>query len=384
MELTPPEYVDSEEGLEALARSLRDVDALAVDTEADSFHHYREKVCLIQLTFHDRDVLVDPLALPNLDPLKAAMANSNCIKIFHDAGYDFIGLFRDFSIRCDGLFDTMLACRLLGLQNFGLASLLSERFDFELDKRFQRSDWAKRPLSPEQINYARLDTHFLHRLAAELRDELEAAGRWAWAQEDFSRVPESALKLAGRSTKKDALAWWRVRGVKTCKPVVRGRVRALYDARDRIAQQLDRPPFKVFGDSVLVDLARNPPKSLKKFAPRRGLRKSGIDRFGEEILQAIAKAEPVPGSPPPGSGRRKRHGRFLEPDARARYEELRALRKKKAAELKIDPDVLLPNATLETIAKKPPVKGRLATIAPLDGWRGEFLLSELNVLLNNT
>lgn len=371
-ELAPPEYIDSDDALKRLAERLERRDMIAVDTEADSFHHYREKVCLIQITAGDEDVLVDPLAVRDLEPLRGVMENPKQVKIFHDAGYDLIGLRRDFGWAVEGIFDTMWASRLLGVQNFGLAAVLKERFAFEVDKRHQRSDWAQRPLTHEQIDYARLDTHFLPRLASLLTEELQHKGRYAWALEDFERMPRTAERVGQREPRADPDAWWRIKGVKQLSPAARGRARALWQVRETLAKRLDRPPFKIFGDVVILDLAKNPPKpSETVLRPRKGLRRAGVDRFGGQILRALREAEPVKGPPPPGSGRRRRAGRFLDPDARALYEELRTLRAKIAKRLELDPEVALANATLEDLARQPPgCLDDLLEAEVLQGWRG--------------
>ena len=166
-------------------------------------------------------------------------------------------------------------------------------------------------------------------------------------------------------------------------PQQRGRARALYYARDDIARRLDRPPFKVFGDAVIIDLAKHPPKSLEALGPRKGLRRAGVERFGPRIIKALSGADPIKGKPPPGSGRRRRSGRFLDPSARKRYERLRELRKNKAKELDLDPEVAMANATLEELAREPPADASgLCKVLAMDGWRrevfGEAILEALS------
>ncbi|MBI3179533.1 MAG: ribonuclease D, partial [Deltaproteobacteria bacterium] len=352
-ELKPPQYIETDSALAHWAAHCQGCDRLAVDTEADSFHHYKEKVCLIQMTAGGEDAILDPLRLTNIASLAPLFADADRIKIFHDAGYDLIGLRRDFGFEVRGIFDTMLAARLLGHQSFGLAAMLAARFGHETDKRLQRSDWARRPLSAEQLAYARFDTHFLPQLADHLHADLAAAGRLTWAHEEFARLPALAARTPGvRRTDPDG--FWRLPGVKHLSPQGRGRLKALYMKREQLAEQIDRPPFKVLGDQVLLDLARDPPHSLRELTPRPGLRHAGIERFGRQIIDALRSATPVHDGPPPGVKRRRRSGRFVDPDLKARYEALRAARKAKAVELGIDPEVVLSNAVLEDLARTPP------------------------------
>jgi ribonuclease D len=380
-ELSPPLYIDSVKRLERWLESVRDSRVIAVDTESDSFYSYREKVCLIQMTAAEEDVLIDPLAVDDLSCLGPVFADPDRVKIFHDAGYDLACLMRDYEFEFAGLFDTMLASRMLGIRKFGLAAILKERFDCEASKEHQRSDWGRRPLSPGQIQYARYDTHFLPRIYEHLVEELDAANRLVWAEEEFSRLPK-LIQPASRMVAPDRDAFWRVKGAKHLGPEPLGRIRELYKARDKIAQRLDRPPFKVFSDLAMVALAEDPPASLRELRPVRGLGQAAIARFGRDIIEALGIAQPVNGKAPPGSGRRRRTGRFLDPDARDRYEALRDLRRVKADDLGLEPEVLLGNATLETLARNPPKQsGDLVAAPEFSGWRGPLLVDAIVDLL---
>jgi ribonuclease D len=240
-------------------------------------------------------------------------------------------------------------------------------------------------LSEAQIDYARYDTHYLPSLAATLTEELREAGRLAWAEEEFARLPAIAARLAKRKKGPDPDGFWRIRGIRALPPAVLGRIKSLFVARERIAERLDRPPFKVFGDKVLVDLAQHPPRSMKDFNPRPGLRHSGIDRFGREILKALKTATPVRDKPPSGLRPRRRTGRFLDPRARARYEALRNLRREKAAEVGVDPEVALGNALLEELARRPRTRrDELLSVPELEGWRGELFGDAVLAVLQAT
>lgn len=377
-ELDTLEYVDSPDALNNWVDHLKGADLIAVDTESDSFHHYQEKVCLIQVTAKGRDAVIDPLALEDIQPLKEVFADPTRVKIFHDAGYDLLCLKRDFDFEFEGLFDTMWASRLLGKRKFGLGAVLEERFGFMADKRYQRSNWAQRPLSDEQLHYARFDTHYLPELVGQLTAELQAMGRWEWALEDFARLPEQVGEPTGRKGEPDPDGFWRIKGLRGLNPTELGRVRSLYLVRDHLAQRLDRPPFKVFGDHIIIGIATRPPSSMDDFAPRPGLRQSGLSRFGPDILRALKKATPINHGPPPGAKRRRRTGRFQDPQVKDRYEALRVVRRELASGLDLEPEVLMGNAAIESLARKPPksleeLKGREALV----GWRGPIMSETL-------
>ncbi|MBC7793501.1 MAG: HRDC domain-containing protein [Clostridia bacterium] len=380
-ELLPPFMIETEQALEAWAERCAGSRIIAVDTESDSFHHYREKVCLVQMTVDGVDAIIDPLATRTMEPLREIFEDPKYVKVFHDAVYDLICLRRDFDLHLCGLFDTMVASRLLGKRTFGLAPILDQYFGFKADKRMQRSDWAQRPLSGEQIQYARFDTHFLPQLTDRLQAELETAGRWLWAREEFTRLPDVAARITPRAVGIDPDGFWRVKGIRGMSPEGLGRVRALYIARERIAERLDRPAFKVFGDHVLVEIAGSTP-SPDSLRPRPGLRRAGVDRFGKEIAIALEAAKPVFGKAPPGAVKRRRSGRFLDPDARERYEDLRTLRREIADTIGLEPEVALGNAVLEELARKPRVeRSELEDHPDLVGWRSDIFVGPIHKLL---
>lgn len=364
-------YIDTAEALAAWVQRLEEADVIAVDTESDSFHRYREKVCLVQMTALGEDVIVDPLAIGDLSALGPVLACTRRVKIFHDAGYDLLCLQRDHDFVVANIFDTMLAARITGCRHFGLAAMLQQHFAFTADKRHQRSDWSKRPLTPAQLDYARHDTHFLPALRSLLLQELERTGRRAWAEEEFARLPQLAAAARRAPRLAEGEGFWRVHGVKHLDAAARGRLRALYEARERIAERLDRPAFKVLADGVLLDVAERAPQSLEELAPGPGLKRHAIERHGPQLLAALAQATPITTAPPRFS-RRRRGGRALEPEAKERYEALREVRRREADALGLEPEVVLGNAVLEELARVPPTnRGELLALEAFRGWRGQ-------------
>src|SRR5512146_3163708 len=183
--LTLPALIETPSRFAELLKDLAGQTCVAVDTESNSLHAYRERVCLIQFSTPDTDYVLDPLALDDLSPLGAIFSDPSIEKIFHASEYDIICLSRDygFSFACN--FDTMQAGRILGRRQAGLDRLLEEKFDVKMNKHFQKADWAVRPLSRDLLLYARLDTHYLIRLRDMLKAELEEKGLWQLAEEDF-------------------------------------------------------------------------------------------------------------------------------------------------------------------------------------------------------
>ena len=169
-------YIDTDSAMQSLLPCLDDATAIAIDTEADSMHHYYEKVCLIQLTVAGANYIVDPLAGIDLARFLKILAQKPLI--LHDAGYDLrmMKTSFDFSPK-EPVFDTMLAAQLLGFEKFALAALIEHFFNITATKKGQKSDWSRRPLKQFQLDYAVDDTRYLHELADKLNHQLQKLNR---------------------------------------------------------------------------------------------------------------------------------------------------------------------------------------------------------------
>lgn len=284
-------FVNTDEGLAELLRCLSGETTIALDTESNSFHAYFERVCLIQISTRDRDYALDPFRV-DPKPLASLFADPRVEIVLHAADYDVRSLKRDFGFRFARLFDTMLAARLLGRPQVGLAALVREHFGMQLAKEYQRSDWGRRPLSADQIAYAYRDTRYLLALRDLLAAELAEHGRMAEARAMFDK--QAACEP--RPRRFDADGFWRIRGVRALDPASRAVVRALYLLREERARAANRPPFKVFGDDALLELARARPRTCNDLARVKGLGALTVRRDGEVIVATIAEAlasEPV-------------------------------------------------------------------------------------------
>jgi ribonuclease D len=294
---TPLVIVDSDAALVEAAERLRRATVLGVDTESDSFHHYQEKVCLVQISDFEADYVIDPLAVTDMSPLADLMADPLVVKIFHGADYDVVSLKRDFGYRFSNLFDTMIASQFLGLPRIGLADLIGQYFGHAIDKKYQRHDWAARPLEPEHLAYARGDTHWLPALRELLSHKLERTGRLRPVLEEC-RVIE-AREWQGRVH--DPADFLRVKGSRQLDEVGQRVLRALYAYRDEEAAAMDRPAFKVIPDPVLLDLARARPTTVDDVAAmmRKGsglVRRHGT-RLAEVVAAGLADETPLPTGP---------------------------------------------------------------------------------------
>jgi ribonuclease D len=281
-------------GLAKLLDALRHEPSVALDTESNSFHVYRERVCLLQLSTREQDWVVDPLAV-DVRPLGALLSDGR-ETILHGADYDVRCLRREYGWRLPRLFDTMIAARRLGRTGLGLSALVEARFGVKLSKANQRSDWGRRPLSPDQLAYAALDTHYLLPIADDLRGELAKQGLLDQTQAEFQRI--AAVEPKERVF--DVEGWRRLKGARELDPAGRAVLRALWIAREARASEADRPPFKVLAEATMVELARRRPATPEAVARVPGVTPQVLRRLGEAIRDAIVAGGPAvaPERPP--------------------------------------------------------------------------------------
>jgi ribonuclease D len=335
--------VDTSDCLAEMARQLRTANAIGVDTESDSFHSYREKICLVQVSTADEDYVVDPLALPRLAPLEETFADPAVVKVFHAAENDVAALRRDFAFDTHGIFDTMAAARILGLPRFGLGDLLREHFNVESDKRLQKFEWGRRPLPSRALDYAATDSRHLLPLRQILLRSLREADRIEEAEDEFQRL-ESATS---RERAFDPEGWRRVKGAHALGPSQRGVLRELYRWRDDQAARLDRPPFRVAPDAALIAVAAQQPSDPAELKKVVGLPGSIAERHTSALLGLVQAGLNAP-APPALRGPRR------DEAIEARFEALRTWRRARAAERAVAPDVIVPNAVLRSVAEARP------------------------------
>jgi ribonuclease D len=338
--LPPPVWVATSSALESLANALANQPRIAVDTESNSLHAYREQVCLIQFSTPETDYLVDPLALADLDPLAPIFANPQIEKIFHAAEYDIVCLRRDYGFTFANIFDTMQAERILGYEKVGLDAALEKYFSVTVDKRFQKADWGARPLTRDLLEYARFDTRYLIPLRDALQRELEERGRWQLAREDFRR----ACWTNGEAAPDAPEPWERFANRRDLNLRELTILRELTNLRDKIAAKLDRPPFKVVGDDKLIAIARSLPKSKKELADA-GLSERQVARWGTEMLAAAGKGAAAPLV-------KRRPAKRPDDAVLRRLDMLKEWRKKVAMQMGVESDIVLPKPYLNALAER--------------------------------
>jgi ribonuclease D len=323
-----PVWITDDDALGALLTEVGP-GPLAFDLEADSFHHYRDQVCLVQLSFGDHHVLVDPLAGVDLRGLAPVLADASIPKLLHGSDYDLRLLQRDFDLEIRGLFDTMVAARLGGETAFGLAALLGRHLGVELDKRF--------------------------------------LGRLTWAQEEFRRLEQ--VRWTRETNDEDAFR--RVKGSARMDRRALAVVRELYRYRDDRARDRDVPPFRVFPDEALVAMVERMPTSIDALAsiprlPRR-YREGGSASQLLAVLYAGRNAPPVAASPRRGERRR------VSTAAEAIATRLRVGKDAEADRLGLERSVLGTRKTIDAIAECLVENRSWREVEGLRRWQAEIL-----------
>lgn len=377
------ELIEKVSDLEALARDLADERVVAFDTEADSFYHYFDKTCLVQVATRRRIFLIDPIEMggpESLAPLGPVFASPEIRTIFHAAEYDLYVLKRDCRFGFANLFDTMICAQLLGYPAIGLAAIAERHFDVRLPKDEQRSDWSARPLRETQLHYAAADVAYLIPLADRLERELKKAKRTAWAEQEF----RSLERREWPEREFDKLGYLRIKGARGLDSESLSVLRELYLVRDRRAREIDRPAFKVLGNRTLLEVAERRPEDERALAEMKGVTELILRRFGRDILGAVQRGTKRAHGPIPrleGNGGRRRMDRRAE----RRLGALKRWRAERAQELQLDPGVLCPNAALEAIAfEDPETPAEVARLSEVKPWFAEAFAEEVITALRST
>jgi len=366
--------VQQQADLAPLLAALRETETVALDTEADSLHHYHEKICLLQLSAtvggEDRHWIVDPLAGLDLAPLLALLEERKLL--IHGLDYDLRLLHRAYGTRPFRVFDTMLAAQILGREQIGLAALVEGACGVVLNKHGQRADWSVRPIPEKLLAYAVDDTRYLARLTAALRAELEEKQRLDWHRESCERALAAAL-VQRAEPKEDA---WRIKGGGHLVGRPAAVLRELWQWRDTIAERLDRPPFKVANPEFLLQwatwIAENPEATMADLPETpHWLRGDRLDSFVRAMKQALTMPpEHWPGRPARTGGARATR------QEEAILQKIVKLRDVKAVEIGIQPGVLAPRDALRAwVQQAPATREDLEARSPLMRWQTALLIS---------
>lgn len=356
-------FIQNDADLKRVSEEFRQNTEIAVDLEADSMFHFKEKICLIQMASSTLTVIIDPLNIDDMSPLKPVFDDPGIRKILHGSDYDIRSLYRDYAFEVNNLFDTELASRFLGVNETGLGSVLENRFDIHLDKTFQKKDWSQRPLSDEMIEYGACDVIHLLPLARILDSELEEKKRASWVREECDLLSQVRCPEPNG----DPL-FLRVKGAGRLDRLSLAVLENLLHMRMHFAEKKDKPVFKVIGNASLLDISRRKPKTLEQLIKDKSLSKRQVDAFGKAVIHEVSEALKIPEEDLPSYPRKRKPA--VKPDVPKRFDRLKEWRDKVAQDLSIDPPMLFNKALLTEIAtRNPRTMDDFANVNGIKNWQ---------------
>ena len=363
--------------LRELGEALTGESRLAVDLEAAGFHRYSDRVCLLQVTCGEQNFIVDTLAVDPSDVLRGPLESPTVTVLLHGGDYDLRLLDRDLDLHPVKLFDTQTAAALLGEPSLGLAALLEKHLDVHVSKKYQRADWAKRPLPDEMLDYAASDTRHLHRLADLLAERLAASGRTSWAEE------ESVLMEALRwNSDGDVDPVTKIKGVRNFELRGVALLREAWLWRDEVARARDRAPFRVAGDPALLEVVRERPRDVSALARVHGFSPQLAERSGAELLDRLEQTDRLDDSELVGYPRGPSGPRRPPPAVEEIANRLKVIRNEAAEALGIARGVLMSNTVILEIAHiHPRSVEELTRIAGVRRWQSETLADRFLAVL---
>jgi ribonuclease D len=362
-----PLYLDTSSTVDSFLATIANAPILALDTEGASFHRFVDRIYLLQLSTREQTAIIDPIPIGTPPRLGALLEGRDVEVVFHDADYDLRLLQQDYGWHVRNIFDTRVAAQLLGLRAFGLAALLERYFGVKLDKKHQRADWSMRPLTQGMLDYAAQDTIHLLELRDRLKHDLEHAGRWEWAREEFA-----LLEGTKWGDEDPANSFLRLKGARDLTRRELAVLRELVPWRDSIARQLDRATFRVVGNEQLLEIARQQPATREALGAIKGMPRGILESRGAEVLDAVRRALAVPEAELPRFPKAPRWDR--DPEFDARVSALKTVRDETATRLDLDPGVLCARERLEAVARKnPKTPTDLDTVSELRHWQRSVL-----------
>jgi len=365
-------YIETEEQLDEFVRQSMGCDCLAIDTEFHREKTYYPQLCLLQLAVRQGEgvqcFIVDPLSVGDLGRLSELMANPQTTKVLHAGDQDLAILYHALGMLPRPLFDTQRAATLLGhVQQQGLATLVKSYCDVSLDKSNSFTDWARRPLTKEQIAYAYNDVRYLPEIFSKMRQRLVEMGRLSWLDEEFERLSDPATYDQDPGD-----LWQRVKHSVSLRPQELNVLRELAIWREQAAQRHDYPRKWVLSDELMIELAKRQPQNEADVYLIRGAKEKLGRKWAQEVLKAVRRAQSQPKELWP-----ERPARPSAPRGKAaQMDLLTALARQRAHENDIAFNVLAPRDELAALSG-----GQRRGLQLLQGWRKRLVGEELLALL---
>lgn len=372
--LAPPVWISTHDELRRFCDAWHDAAALAVDTEFVRERTFYPKLGLIQVNQGSQPALIDPVAIENLEPFNEVLQNASVLKVFHSGTEDLEVLYHRFSSFPTPIFDTQIAAALCGLgYSLGYSTLVQRLFAVELPKGETRTNWLRRPLTPEQIEYASLDVGYLVPIHGLLSERLQSRGRESWVLEEAARLANTERFLPDP----DELyrSFPRIHSMSRRELAI---LRDLAAWRERSARARDLPRSFVLQKHLLPLLARHRPTSLQALAALRDLKPQERRRHGDQLIEVIRQAMERPAAELP-----YRPEQPVDTSAyRPLFKKLRAAVAETAAELDLPPELLASKKVVEKLLKRFIADPQAPLPEELCGWRETVLGRRLFAILH--
>jgi ribonuclease D len=278
------ELVEDAAALEKVIDHLKGFTLLAVDFEGEwNLHRYGLHLCLIQVSDGENIFLIDPVKVGDLDAFLKIMEDPAVEIISHGPQSDIVLMDYLYGRQPRNVFDTEKAAQLLGYENTSLSFLLERHFGIIKNTKVRVSDWNQRPLTETMLNYASKDVEYLHRLRDILTAELEEKGRREWLDEECKELEDIRYK------KKDN-PHLEIQGASKLNDRQANVLKFIYELRDQIAKDLDKPAYYIIPNSKLIDLALSPPPSEADWGDIKGVNPR-IKKYAHDFFHGVEQAQ---------------------------------------------------------------------------------------------
>jgi ribonuclease D len=367
-------FVKDNQGLLSASEILSREKVIGVDVESDSMFHYKEKVCLIQISSPETNILIDTLSIKDLKPLSHIFSDPEIRKVFHGADYDIRSLFRDFGIEVNSLFDTQIAARFLGIPQTGLSYCLESKFGISMEKKYQKKDWSRRPLPGEMLQYAVKDTCYLMPLALLFEKELREKKRYSWFEEECE-----LLSKVRPSPPRNEPLFLRFKGASKLDPRKLAILDDMLKWREELAARRDIPPFKILGNLQIMEILEKRPIDIEGL-DILSLRQ--VSQLGKSILKIVQTAMEIPDDKLPVFPKTKKQN--LSAMALKKISALREWREGFGGKTGLDPSIICPNSLIqEIVLLNPRTAEELKGLDGIRKWQINLFGEEVCALLNS-
>jgi len=357
------QFVTTDKDLAQVCLKLESCEIIGVDLEADSMHCFSEKICLIQIAGPNRAWLVDPFLIHDFSPFARILENPEIIKVFHGSDFDVRSLDRELSVEIENLFDTEIACRFLNIKERGLGALLKSFFNIDVDKKYQKVDWSKRPLKEEMIEYSVGDVATLVALHDLLKGRLEDIGRLAWAEEEFDL--QARVKYESNHSRP---LFRRFKGAGKLDNRSLAVLEYLLEVRLSQAEKKDLPPFKIMSNQSIMGMVQHRPASVEAVLKHRTLSPKQAGMYGKLCVRAIETALALPHRELPSYPRTRMPRKT--PQVLGRIDALKKMREAASQALAMEPGFLINNNMISAVAMgRPSSPEALLQIPGMRNWQ---------------